>query len=135
MGDKVAVTAISTHTFIGLKRPKQKYHIFCIVRKTATTLVVRNIKRQCTTDDRVRMKDGSFIGNDALRYQHAIACTQEMLNEYEETKLLVTRFNKAHIDLSNLLDKPVHKLDLSLAQMEHLAKAWDEAQKMTNQGA
>lgn len=116
-GDKIAR---KLHRHFYSSAPFVEYEIRTIVRTTPTQLI---------TDKNTRVRhDGRMIGGSFFHVfcqatPEIITQTQQQLNE-------LARYQKAVASVDDLIGLPLHRLNLSAKQLEHLAKAWVEVKAM-----
>ena len=104
-----------------------RYQVLEVTKVTATQLVCGpcgNLTK------RFRREDGGEVGQ---HFRYAVEATPEILAEYDAQLQVKRRWQKATETLDTLIDKPLHKLGLDTDQLEKLAEAWVEVQKMKAQ--
>ena len=106
--------------------PKVKNRLYIVVRKTATQLVVR--ASDSTLEVRVRIKDGCVVGDRGFTTMQV--ATVGILAEHKAQVAERNRYVTAAEVCRDLIDRPLHQLRLTTAQLEHLAKAWKEVKEM-----
>ena len=99
-------------------------HTLCTVSRVTPTQAVAAGR---FGEIRVRLDDLKVIGRDYLR---AAIASDEMLAQHAAEVDEFTRFSAAVQMTDDLIDRPLHKLRLSAAQMEALAKAWTDIKAM-----
>lgn len=119
-GDKLA---IENRTRWAAHMPSLTYSVFLVERVTATQIVCKHGKEEL----RFRRKDGCLVGDV---WRTAFPATHEILETSRKEESELQRWRFAVNSLNGLLDKSLSQLNLSTAQLEKLAEAWAEIQKM-----
>ena len=78
---------------------------------------------------RFRKSDGKQIGYEHP-YSYAKEATSELLQQHEEQVDAYDRYRTAVAEVHDLFNTPLHRMGLSLKQIEALAAAWKEVKEM-----
>jgi hypothetical protein len=121
-GDKLALRNSSTWGATATT-----YAMLTVLRTTATQAVATYDGRPSSPELRIRLSDGRVIGKD---YTRAVEATPYLLAQHSAETSMLKRRREAVKALETLIDKPMHRLNLTVEQMERLAAAWAEIKAM-----
>lgn len=124
-GDKLAIISHSNR-YMDRGAPHVTHVIFTVERKTQTQIVLSRGPNSSEAA-RVRIKDACVIGKP---YTKAVEATPEILAEHKAQVEALRHYRMTTSVLSDLMGKQLHQLNLSIQQIEHLAKAWEEVKAM-----
>lgn len=119
-GDQIAM---ENRTRWAAHMPSLTYSVFLVERVTATQIVCKRGKEEL----RFRRKDGCKVGDV---FCSAFQATHEIIETHHREFKELHRWRLAVNSLDGLLDKSLSQLKLSTEQLEKLAEAWAEIQKM-----
>ena len=103
--------------------PAVNYKLWKVTKRTATQIVCE----KGAVELRVRASDGQIIGE---KYERAIEATPEIIATTNAEIDLEDRYLKAMRACDDLVNQPLHRLNLSTKKIEALAKAWEEIKAM-----
>ena len=119
-GDTIA-TANRHHAF-GVSVPRVKHHLWTVTKRTATQIVAEKGSQEL----RVRASDGKVVGEN---WVYAIEATPELIAKTKAEQALLNRYYDASHACDELF-QPSHRLNLTVPQLEALAKAWAKIKAM-----
>lgn len=105
--------------------PSTSHTILDVTKRTETQITC--VTRGTYAIVKVRAKDGKVIGMD---YRWAMIATPELLELNAAEQQRIDRYRGAYDDLNDLIDMPLHRLKLTIEQMEKLAAAWKDVKAM-----
>lgn len=103
--------------------PQVTHSLWTVSRVTPTQAIVASQYGEI----RVRLEDLKVIGKE---YTRAAIASEEMQAQHAAQVQELSRFRAAVAQTDDLIDRPLHQLKLSTAQLEALAKAWTEIKAM-----
>lgn len=118
-----AVLALSDRSNPPRHYPRVTHSLWTVSRVTPTQAIAASQRGEI----RVRLEDLKVIGED---YTRAAIASEEMQAQHADQVQELSRFRAAVAATDDLIDRPLHQLKLSTAQMEALAKAWAEIKAM-----
>lgn len=127
-GDKLAVKA-SGSSWHG-HRPRITHSIFVVSRTTATQIIAEyalGTPVSVGREIRVHKKNGAISGHN---YQHAEQATDEMVETIKDQIRTYHRYVAAEDFMKDLIGREAHQLNLTLEQVEYLARAWENVKAM-----
>lgn len=119
-GDTIA-TANRHHAF-GVNVPRVNHQLWLVTKRTATQIVAENDNQEL----RARASDGKVVGET---WAYAIEATPELIAKTENEQALLNRYYEASHACDELF-QPSHRLNLTVPQLEALAKAWAKIKAM-----
>lgn len=108
-------------------RPQAGHHILRVVRKTATQAIAVPRFNDNGREVRFRLADGHIIGTSFDKVERA---TPQLIRKCDQVQAEQARWDAAYQSLTGLFGRHCHELKLTIEQMEHLAKAWQEVLAM-----
>lgn len=105
--------------------PRVNHKLYCVSKVTATQAVAVSGSGEL----RVRLSDLKVVGED---YKYAIVADEAFQALHEQQKEALHRYTQATLTVNDLIDVPAHRLQLSLRQIEALAKAWTEIKQIND---
>lgn len=103
--------------------PQVSHDFYNVGRLTATQAIAVGPRGEI----RVRLKDLGVVGEP---YQRAAIATEEMQAQHTAEQAELKRFKAAYQQTDDLIDRPLHQLNLSTDQLEALAEAWVKIKAM-----
>jgi hypothetical protein len=104
--------------------PEVTHSLWTVSRVTPTQAIAASQRGEI----RVRLEDLRVVGRD---YTRAAIASEEMQAEHAAQVEEQARYRAAAQATDDLIDRPLHRLKLSTAQIEALAKAWSEIKAMS----
>lgn len=117
------VLALSERGYFTSHYPKVTHSLWTVSRVTKTQAIAAGERGEI----RVRLEDLKVVGKS---YTHAAIASEEVQAQHAAQVQELWRFRAAAELTSDLIDRPLHQLKLSTAQLEALAKAWAEIKAM-----
>lgn len=103
-----------------------------VTMRILTVVSIGKAQATCKSNEiapptRIRLSDGKVLGE---KFAYAELATDEILLKNKRERELLARYREANIAISDLINVPLHKLKLSVPQMEALGKAWQALKLM-----
>ena len=110
--------------------PHVEYSVLVVTKRTSTRLeAVPDGKsaRWAGNTYKARLADGKVVGET---YTYLSPATPEILQLVAEQRAMRDRYRTAVAAVDDLIDVPLHRLKLTVPQLEKLAQAWGEVKAM-----